>query len=913
MRDPERFRQIDALFDAALELPDNERGAWLDRSCAGDALLRTEVEALLGSVRTAASLFGENVAEFAAPLLEDLPDDPDDDARLSAGERLGAWRILEEIGHGGMGTVYLAERADGAFDKRVAVKVVKRGMDTAEVLRRFSEERRILASLDHPNVARLLDGGATADGRPFIVMEYVEGERIDRWCDGRRLGLRDRVRLFRDLCEAVHQAHRRLVVHRDVKPSNVLVTQDGVPKLLDFGIAKLLESDDRDLTLTGARLLTPEYAAPEQVGGQPVTTATDVYALGRLLYELLAGVRPSAAPGTPEASGPRPAPPPSHAFAASAARQSGAADGRASIDMATIADSRGTTPDRLRAALRGDLDTIVLRAMASEPGRRYASAAQLAEDLERWLDGRPVNARPDSVGYRVSKFVRRNPAGSAAAVAFILLLITFAAYMASAQRRTAAALVRAENERDTAEEVAALLEGILSAGDPTAMRAERLDTFRVSALLDRSNARVRADLGDRPRVQARLLHAIGDAYRGLGMLDSASAVLSEAVAAGRTTTDTTRLASSINALALISLQRGQPDRAEPLIREALELRRAALPEGHTHVIQSLGNLAAARQDQGDFEGAAELYAQALEQIDLAETIDTPQLTALLNGQGMLAQRAGNFELAATTAGRILEMDRARLGPVHPRVALDLANMGLTRMRAGQLDEADSLISASVDMFLETVGDQHPMYFNALASAANVRALRGRRAEAKPMFEAAIEGMRRVLGPGASDVAITLTQYADLLAADGHLEEAVVAVREAHTLERNTAGPDHPNTGVTRSFIARFECRLDRFDAASAGFRESLDIVERALPPTHPRVISIRDDYAICLMRAERYEEAERTLIASFETLGGSTSSTAAPPAVRAVAARLIELYEAWNRPDRAAAYRAIAADTARSM
>ena len=911
MHDPDRFRQIDALFDAALELPDSERGAWLDQACGTDTGLRSEVDALLGSMRTAESIFGENVAEFAAPFLSDMPDDAGDDARLKAGDRLGAWRILNEIGHGGMGTVYLAERADGAFDRRVAVKIVKRGMDTAEVLRRFAGERRILAALDHPNIARLLDGGATPDGRPFIVMEFVEGERIDRWCDGRRLGLRERVRLFRDLCEAVHQAHRRLVVHRDVKPSNVLVTADGVPKLLDFGIAKLLESDGGDLTMTGARLLTPEYAAPEQLGGQPVTTATDVYALGRLLYELLAGVRPATATGrTPAASPARETPPPSQAVAVTRSRGRATTNGGTGGDGGAIAFSRATTPDRLRSALRGDLDTIVMRAMAAEPARRYASAFQLAEDLDRWLAGRPVTARPDSVLYRASKFVRRNPTGSGAAVAFIVLLIVFAVYMAAAQRRTADALERAENERDTAEEVAALLESILSAGDPTALRTERLDTFRVSALLDRSNARVRADLVDRPLVRARLLRAIGDAYRGLGLLDSATAVLGEAVAAGRTAGDTSVLASSLNELALISLQRGQPDRAEPLIREALDLRRAALPEGHKDLIQSVANLAAARQDQGDLDAAAAFYAEALELADRAPAPDTAQLTALLNGQGMLAQRAGNYDLAASNADRILALDRARLGPVHSRVALDLVNVGFMTMRAGRLDAADSLMSAALEMFRATVGDQHPMYFNALAATANVRALRGRRAEARPMFVEAIAGSRRVLGPGSPEVGITLTQYADLLAAEGSLEEAVAAAGQAHTLNHDALGPAHPNTGVTRAFVARYECRLDRFDSATAGFREALGIIEGALPPTHPRVISVRDELAGCLMRARRYDEAEAALVASFEALGGSTSSTQAPAPVRAVAARLVELYDAWNRPERAAAYRAVAADSA---
>jgi serine/threonine-protein kinase len=847
MTDPQRFREIDALFDALLDLPEPERSEALDRTCASDAALRAEVEALFASLSAAESVVGENVAEFAAPLFTALTQEPGDSARLAPGETMGAWRLVREIGRGGMGTVYLAERADGTFERQAAIKVVRRGMDTAEVLRRFHEERRILASLEHANIARLLDAGETADGRPFLVMEHIEGERIDRWCDNRQLALRERVRLFRDLCDAVHQAHRRLIVHRDIKPSNVLVTPNCVLKLLDFGIAKLLESDTADQTLTEQRPLTPEYAAPEQVSGEAVTTATDVYALGRVLYELLAGVRPFPATSRSAATAPAgPPPAPSQAIGRLSQPDRRAQPGYAD-DASVIAARRSTAPERLRHALRGDLDTIVLRAMAEEPARRYGSALQLAEDLDRWLDGRPVSARPDSAAYRLTKFVRRNPIGVAAGSVFFLLLIVFAAFMTASQRRTAAALARAQNERNTAEEVAAVLEGLFSAGDPTALRPERLDTFRVAALMDRSNARIRMQLARRPFVQARLLRAIGDAYLGLGMPDSATSVLRDAIALQRVTSDRPELAKSLNSLALAHLQRGRAAEAETLVRESLGLRRAVLAADHHDVIESLANLAAALHHRGDFEGADSLYTLGLTLAERSGAPDTAQLTTLLNGQSILAQRAGKFDLAAAHANRVLELDRARLGPVHARVALDLAGVGYMTLRAGRLAEADSLLTASRDMLKQTVGEQHPMYFAALAEVANVRAQRGRYSEARDMFVQALAGRRRHLGSNAPEVAITLSQYSDALFADGALNEALNAANEAHAILQRTRGPRHPNTAALRASIARIECRQNRFDAALAGYREALD-VQRVLPPTNPRVIETRSEYASCVAR-----------------------------------------------------------------
>ena len=792
MFSPDRFRRIDAVFDAALELPENERTAWVERACNADEAMRAEVMSLLETARTAESVIGENVAEFAAPFVSQLAEDQDDPP-LAVGALLGPWRVEAAMGRGGMGAVYRAERADGAFQRRVAIKVVRRGMDTADVLHRFRKERRILAALDHPNIARLLDGGATPDGRPFIVMEHVEGERIDRWCVEQALDQRARARLVRDVCLAVDQAHRRLIVHRDIKPSNVLVTTDGVPKLLDFGIAKLLEPDeDVDITVTGVRLLTPEYAAPEQLSGQPVTTATDVYALGRLLQTLLLAAGP----------------------------------------------------------VRGDIGVIVQRALSPEPARRYGSALQLADDLDRWLRGMPVAARPDSLAYRASKFVRRHRAAVAAAAAAVVVLIVFAVSMAAAQQRTARALSRAENERDTAEEVARLLEGILAAGDPTSASPERLDTLRVAALLDRSTERVRADLQDRPHVQARLLRTLGDAYRGLGLYAAAGVTLGEALTVQRAVGDSLALATVLNSLGRFELARGRGADAEPHLREALALHRAILDSTHADVVANVSNLAAAMQDQGDFGGAADLYDEALRALDQTTVPDTALLTTVLNGRAMLAQRAGDFDMAAALASRILAVDRARLGPTHPRVAVDIHNLAFARMRSGQLQEADSLFGEALALLRSSLGEDHPMAIDALAALANVRAQRGLRTDARPLFEAALAADLRVRGADTPARAMMLSQYADLLEADGSPAEAEAAVVQAVAIAGRTVGTRHPSWGVTTAQLARLHCARGAVDSAERLYREALLVLEAALPPAHPRIAQVRAAYARCTGRPE---------------------------------------------------------------
>jgi serine/threonine protein kinase/tetratricopeptide (TPR) repeat protein len=449
---PERWQEIKQVLAAALELSANERAAYLDRTCADDPALRKDVESLLADEQKVSRQFLD-ASQLPAAAAAVLPVEES----LWVGRRIGPYRTIKLIGSGGMGEVYRAVRDDDQYRKEVALKVIRAGQDSDSVVKRFRNERQILAGLDHPNIARLLDGGTTAEGTPFFVMELIEGEPITEYCDHRKLSIAARLKLFSQVCAAVQYAHQRLIIHRDIKPGNILVTADGTPKLLDFGIAKLLgddpSTDSHQATMTAFRLLTPGYASPEQIMGEPMTVATDVYSLGVVLYELLTGSSPyrhSTDSSQEIALAVRSTEPLKPSTAVHKGWRSGHSD--AKLDFDRLAAFRESSPIGLRKRLAGDLDNIVLMALRKEPSRRYASVEQLAEDIRRHLENIPVSARKDTVRYRTAKFVSRHRAGVAASTAIaislcVALAVTLYEARAARQQAEIARVQRARAER----------------------------------------------------------------------------------------------------------------------------------------------------------------------------------------------------------------------------------------------------------------------------------------------------------------------------------------------------------------------------------------------------------------------------------------------------------------------------------
>ncbi|MEZ0335911.1 MAG: protein kinase, partial [Gemmatimonadales bacterium] len=615
-----RWDEADRLFDQALELPPAERERWLDRTC-DDPALRRQVLDLLRADAAAERFLELDGWRLAAPLLEPA-------AESGHGLTIGPYRVLRELGRGGMGVVCLGERADGQFEQRVALKLIKRGMDSDEIHRRFLAERQILARLGHPHIARLLDGGVSAEGQPWFAIEYVEGKAITEHCSEHDLGVEERLQLFLKACEAVRYAHQHLVVHRDLKPSNILVTPDGQVKLLDFGIAKLLSQEpgaETGLTETGVRVMTPEYAAPEQVRGEPVTTATDVYALGTVLYELLTGQRAhrweSRTPGEMER-----------------------------IVCQIVPEAPSSVVDGGRGKrLRGDLDTITLRALSKEPDRRYPTVEQLAADVRRHLAGQPVAARPDTWRYRATKFVARHRLGVAAAVAIVLSLLAglggtiWQARVAAERARVASA--EAAKQRAVRDFLVQLFE----ASDPSQALGKELT---ASELLIRGRRNLDTALAGQPEVRAELLTVLGQVHRSLGQLSQADTLLGQAVALTRSLPgDVDRdLSARLTEWSDILVDLGKYDRADTLAREARDL------------LQGRGG-------------------------------DDPALAQALRAVGNVVAAKGNPQQAESLAREALAIDLRHFGEGSREVAEGINSVGYAQWQAGDLAGADSMATA----------------------------------------------------------------------------------------------------------------------------------------------------------------------------------------------------------------------------
>ncbi|MEM8930248.1 MAG: serine/threonine-protein kinase [Acidobacteriota bacterium] len=841
--DDQRQREIDALFDAALDVAAADRADFLDRR-APHPEVRAAVERLLGHV--SAEIDADGVADTVthdlatggalAGALGDsigraLALDP-----ATPGERIGPYRVIDEIARGGMAVVYRAERADGQFEQTVALKLALTGTHDATGIERFHQERQILASLRHPSIAQLLDGGLTDDGRPWFAMELVEGARIDRWCDVRRLDVRARLRLFVEVARAVEVAHRSLVVHRDIKPSNVLVDDagDGAGrvKLLDFGIAKLLDPDGASgarpaLTRAGTAAMTPELASPEQLRGELVTTASDVYQLGLLLYELLTGrAAHKITRRTPvelfAAVLERIPDPPSVALGRTPDPESG--------DTATgdeIAALRNTTPTMLRRELIGDLDTIVLRALDKDVARRYGSVAELADDVERHLAGRPVSARADSVAYRVGKFVRRHRLGVAAVAATVTLivaLVVFYTLRLDAQRDAARAeAARAELARADAEAVAAFLVDLFEEADPSSSGAEDVS---ARDLLARGSERLTTELLDQPLVQARLLSTISRTQERIGL----------------------------------------PSAAEEPARRALALRLDHLPAEHPEVAQAHFRLAVVLKEQGRLNEAEGHYREA---VAIQEaTGDSRRLALTLASFGDVQRRRGETERSEAMLNRSVELLESTVGADHIDLSYPLLSLGLLLQDLGRFDEAEVAYSRSLEVETAVLGDGHIDTTHSLNNLANLEFLRARHDEALALHQQILTIREAVLGPDHPDVAGSLINVAGNLTPLGRPEEATEALQRARAILIAELGPEHPRLATIEILLG--DLADGRGDPALAAdhYQRALDIRRRALGPDHVDVAAALGNLAGVLDDLGRFDEAEASHRRSMEIFDG---------------------------------------------
>jgi serine/threonine-protein kinase len=813
---PEEWARIEGILDSVLELDPASRAAAIDRACGPDARLRAQVESLVAADAGREALLDVPAVEYAAGLVRAVSEASDELGEEQPGDRIGPYRIIREIGRGGMGRVFLADRADGEFEQQVALKLVGSGYAGPEIRQRFLRERQILARLHHPSIARLLDGGVTPDRRPYFAMEFVSGEPITQYCDKRTLDVNARLDLFAAVCDAVQYAHQNLVVHRDLKPSNTLVTFEGQVKLLDFGIAKVLHEDDDAALVTLTRLgsgpMTPEYAAPEQVRGEPVTTATDVYALGALAYELLTGRGPHELSRRTAAEVER----------AIAERDVVRPSSVAAPDA--IARARATEPARLRRKLRGDLDTIVMQALQKDPARRYPSAGALAEDVRRYRDGRPIAGRRDSVRYRTGKFVRRHALGVAATVLVLFALVgglIGTAWQAGVASREAA----------KANEVSRFLAGLFSVADPARTNAAQIT---ARELLDRGATRIETELADQPDIQAEMMLLLGRIYRELGVYDRARPLIERAldVRRARFGAEDPQTAAAMAELGRLWLDMGLPEKAEQLQRDTLALRRRLLGPNDPDVGKTLRDLATVLNSRGKYEEAETLQREALAINQREFGPEHAEVASDLEGLQSILRARGQSEAAVVAARQVLAIRQKVLGADHLETATAMNNLAILHRERWELAEAERLYREVLAFDLRRLGEVHPYTATVSNNLAFVLRDRGQYDEAERLFRSALDIDYRLYGREHPNVATVLNNLASVLAAKGDYDESERRSQESLSMFRRVYGDDDWRVGMVQGALAGvLSARRD--PGAEALYREALARLERSLTPVHP--------------------------------------------------------------------------------
>jgi serine/threonine protein kinase/tetratricopeptide (TPR) repeat protein len=853
----DRWQEIDPLLDELLDAPPATRAARLEDIKAEDPELAEELEQLLRAEENSLAMFDSPVEP---PTIGGGVARPDD-RRL--GSTVAGYTLVRQLGEGGMGTVYLAEKPAEDFRHRVAVKLLKTDGPGDALMERFRDEQRILAALNHPNIARFYDGGLTEDRHPYIVMEWIDGTPIDRYCDEHQLDLDARLELVETVCRAVEHAHHNLIVHRDLKPSNILVTDDGTVKLLDFGVAKLLDPDNLDdhepgtLTSMYGAPMTPEYAAPEQFSGGAITTSVDVWALGVVLYELLTGNKPfdtrarmlheiAASVLTKEPSRP--------STAVRTQIPTGTAQPTTTDRLARF---RSTTPQRLSQRLRGDLDTIVLTALRKEPERRYGSVEQLREDISRHRRHLPINARTESRLYVASRFFRRNW-GRVAVGAAVLTLLVGALAVALTERQ------QARREAVIAERVSDFLVELFRTSDP---KYGGEGSITARDLLEEGARRIDSDLRSEPELRARMLMVIGESFIAVGDYDRALQLIDEAEHAWRETSgdhgDETLAARSnrayiaalrgdldgaeaiyeellhhvegndtrpdvaatiTNDYGLLLVERGTPDAAIGLYEAALEHHRRGGNLGSQAAIRTRNNLAMAYRLLGRNEEAEEGLRQVLSMQREMYDEPHPDIANTINNLAAARRRLGDLEGAEQLYRNALEQRRAIYGDIHPDVAQSINNIGSILYYRDDLDGTADHFEQAYEIWREYYGGDHPRVADGMTNLGSLRRRQGRHDEAIVLHRQAAEMQARLQGTDSHLYGLALVRLGGSLAGAGRWEEARASLEDGRECLINALGEDHPRTVAATIALAEAHAALGRPGAARALLESTLTAV-----------------------------------------------------------------------------------------
>ncbi|MBP6773326.1 MAG: serine/threonine protein kinase [Gemmatimonadaceae bacterium] len=838
---PERFARLQEGFERALELETASRADFLCALDAEDADLGQRLRGLLDA-------HAQTSRGFESPLSLDFA--MDDGVDRWIGRRVGVYDIRRRIGVGGMGAVYEGVRNDDQFRKRVAIKLLRAQTVSESAVRRFRRERQILATLEHPHIAVLMDGGVTPDGHPFFAMEYVEGEPLTTYCDARTLPISARLELFRQVCAAVQFAHQNLVVHRDLKPQNILVNADGQVKLLDFGIASLLPSaldgaEDETLTRDGARALTPGYASPEQLLGRPIGTRSDVYSLGIVLYELLCGKRPFEVRETWRPDGER------------IVRTDTPARPSTAITAERLGRLSERSGDRVRARLAGDLDAIVLKALRTEPERRYGSAGELSADILNHLTGMPVSARPDSLGYRVGKLLRRRRVESLA-VALTLFSMVTGSVVALRQARVAdREKVRAQTEGERASEVTRFLTTMLGAANPGAFGRN----VTVREVLDSAVLKANS-VSARPALESEIRRIIGGTFLSLGEFPL----------------------------------------AEAQYRLAVDAEGRQAPAGGRGTAVALSALSMAKEFEGEFAAADSL-------LRIADTLfarhgfdHNEQRISHLDARGRILNHLGNSQDAEPILAEALQLLRGQRPVNDSSLAASYTNLAVIQSDLGNNRSAETLMVTAVAAARRAYGTSHPHVAAILSPLASVQDRAGLPARAESTFRETISMRRKWLGDEHPDLAWSMFNLADFLLSAKRYAESAEWSRRVLVLRGNTLKDEHPIVSGSMSLLGRALDGLDSLDAGERWLRESLAVRKTVYPPGHFLIASSEGQIGAHLTLRGEYARAESMLVESERKLVAARGDAA--PIVKDARTRLVTLYERWGKADSVQVWRA---------
>ncbi len=929
----DNLHRVQAIFEAAAELPADQRETFIRRECTGDENLCRQVLALLEADGEPHSVFdGFAIDAIGAEL-----------GSTYQGKRIGPYQLVREIGFGGMGTVYLAERTQGDFQQRAAIKLLRPGMASQHLLDRFQRERQILARLQHPNIARLLDGGLTEDGMPYFAMEYVEGEPLDTYCDARRLSIPERLGLFQTVCSAVQYAHQSLLVHRDIKPGNILVDERGDVKLLDFGIAKLLAEQEEEtpvLTRTGLRVMTPEYASPEQVRGELVTTASDVYSLGVLLYELLCGRRPydlaQASPGEMERQiceqEPRK---PSTTFRAGVSTERQTDEAQSRIEKISLA--RGSERERLKRQLSGDLDNICLMALEKTPARRYGSAEQLSGDISRYLSGMPVSARPATWMYSSAKFVRRHRPAVASALTALLLTIALVVFYTS---RLARERDRAQLSARKSEQVAHFLTDLFEVADPSTSKGQ---TVTARELLERGAQRLENGLTDQPIVQSDLLTVIGGVYFNLGLYEDARQAYEKALRLGQDlptmprqqrartlrdlasvmlNTDNYAAAESLATLALgmvggqanhdavdaatlttlgsIKQRQGNYAAADSVFKIALEIQLRETPDDAINLSLTYAGLALIQNNLRDYD-LAERYDRKVVVLDsIAHGTESQQFAHALNNLAQVLRRKGDLQAAEPLYRRALALRRRLLGNEHPDVAHTLNHLARLLYFKKEYPEAESMARKGLALRQKIFGDTHVEVVASTGALASILRAAGKIAEAEKLYLRNYDTLHKIVEHEHPYIASMAGNVALAQAALGKNKSAERFFRESLALHKKLYPANNPNIAPPLTGLGALLMRTGRSEQADSLLSEAVALLQGPLPGHESKLFKAESLLGECLTRQQKFEAAETHLLASYQLQQKMAADS--EPLFAETAKRLETLYVAWSKPEQARRY-----------